>query len=65
MWRRLAFRDYLIGHSADAERYAALKRDLARIHRDDREAYTEAKEAFVAEIMRRADDEGYVSPILR
>jgi GrpB-like predicted nucleotidyltransferase (UPF0157 family) len=53
-WQRLAFRDYLIAHPGDARRYADLKRGLAAAHRTDREAYTEAKAAFVAEIMAKA-----------
>ena len=36
-----------------ARRYAALKRDLAGHYRDDREAYTEAKTAFVTEALQR------------
>ena len=51
----LLFRDYLRVHPADCERYAALKRELAREHRDDRHAYTEAKGPFIWEIMARAD----------
>jgi GrpB-like predicted nucleotidyltransferase (UPF0157 family) len=44
---RLAFRDHLRAHPDDAERYAALKRQLAAEHRHDREAYTAAKTEFV------------------
>jgi GrpB-like predicted nucleotidyltransferase (UPF0157 family) len=54
MWRRLAFRDYLQAHPEDARRYERLKRELARAHRADREAYTDAKATFVAEIMAKA-----------
>lgn len=43
----LAFRDRLRADPEIAARYAALKRELAGRHRDDREAYTEAKGAFV------------------
>lgn len=43
----LAFRDRLRANPEIAARYAALKRELAGRHRDDREAYTEAKGAFV------------------
>jgi GrpB-like predicted nucleotidyltransferase (UPF0157 family) len=53
-WQRLGFRDHLIAHPEDARRYADLKRSLAAAHRTDREAYTEAKEIFVAEIMAKA-----------
>jgi GrpB-like predicted nucleotidyltransferase (UPF0157 family) len=54
MWRRLAFRDHLRTHPGDAQRYERLKRDLATANRNDREAYTDAKAAFVAEIMAKA-----------
>jgi len=50
-WRRhLAFRDWLRTHPEDAARYGALKRELAATHEADREAYTEAKNAFVREV---------------
>jgi len=45
--RRLRFRDRLRADPALAGEYATLKRALAERHRDDREAYTEAKAAFV------------------
>jgi GrpB-like predicted nucleotidyltransferase (UPF0157 family) len=44
----LAFRDRLRGDPQLAAHYAALKRDLARRHPDDREAYTAAKGEFIA-----------------
>lgn len=49
--KRLAFRDALRADPALASRYAALKSDLASAHRTDREAYTEAKGAFVEAIL--------------
>ncbi|HEY3398144.1 MAG TPA: GrpB family protein [Armatimonadota bacterium] len=60
-WTRehLAFRDYLRAHPEAAARYAALKRELADAHRQDREAYTEAKADFISEILRRA---GSIAP---
>lgn len=51
MWDRLRFRDILREDPAAAARYAALKRELAVRHRQDREAYTEAKAAHVAEVL--------------
>ncbi|HZO92729.1 MAG TPA: GrpB family protein [Candidatus Baltobacteraceae bacterium] len=48
----LAFRDALRADRALAERYAALKRDLAERYRDDRDAYTEGKSAFVRSVLR-------------
>lgn len=53
--RHIAFREYLRDHPAEAARYAALKRDLARRYRDDREAYTAAKGAFVEQILDRME----------
>ena len=50
----LLFRDYLCKHPETAEEYAQLKHRLATEHRDDREAYTEAKADFVSEVVRRA-----------
>jgi GrpB-like predicted nucleotidyltransferase (UPF0157 family) len=51
---RLLFRDYLRAHPAEAARYERLKRRLAEDHRDDREAYTRAKGAFVRGCLDRA-----------
>jgi GrpB-like predicted nucleotidyltransferase (UPF0157 family) len=45
--RRLRFRDRLRADPALAAQYATLKRTLAERHREDREAYTEAKAAFI------------------
>jgi GrpB-like predicted nucleotidyltransferase (UPF0157 family) len=49
------FRDYLRTHPDDAMRYAELKYRLAEKFGDDREGYTEAKEPFIWEILRRAN----------
>lgn len=43
----LAFRDRLRADSQLAANYAALKHRLAERHRDDREAYTDGKDAFI------------------
>jgi GrpB-like predicted nucleotidyltransferase (UPF0157 family) len=51
----LLFRDYLRAQPEDRDRYAELKRRLARELRDDRHAYTEAKGPFIWEVMSRAD----------
>jgi len=53
--RHLLFRNYLRTHPADAHRYASLKRELVLKFQDDREAYTQAKSRFVADILRRGD----------
>lgn len=51
-WRiHLAFRDALRADPALAQRYAALKRQLAAQHAKDREAYTDAKAPFIAAVM--------------
>lgn len=60
-WDRLLFRDYLIEHPETAGEYEALKYDLARLHKNDRDAYTEGKGEFVARVMqkaRRQEEEG-------
>lgn len=54
MWQRLAFRDYLRAHREEAETYERLKKRLAAEHQTDREAYTDAKSAYVASVMRKA-----------
>ncbi len=50
--RRLAFRDALRRDPSLAVRYAELKRQLAAAHAHDRDAYTEAKSAFVEAALR-------------
>lgn len=45
--RRLAFRDCLVADARRAREYAELKREAARQHPRDREAYTRAKSSFV------------------
>ena len=53
-WRRhLDFRDRLRADPALRDRYATLKRRLAAEHADDREAYTEAKSAFITSAIGR------------
>jgi len=53
---RLRFRDCLRSTPAVANEYAALKYRVAELHRFDREAYTDAKGAFVARILRTLTD---------
>ena len=52
--RHLVFRDYLRAHPDAAHDYERLKRDLAAKHRNDREAYTDAKAAFIEGIIAAA-----------
>lgn len=52
----LLFRDYLRAHPDDAAAYAELKHRLAAQHRDQREAYVEAKRPFIWQVMDRATE---------
>jgi GrpB-like predicted nucleotidyltransferase (UPF0157 family) len=55
LWNeRIAFRDYLRAHPAVATEYGDLKRRLAGQYRFDREAYTDAKGAFVLRVLKLA-----------
>jgi GrpB-like predicted nucleotidyltransferase (UPF0157 family) len=54
IWEQLLFRDYLRIHPEEASRYGALKLELMERYRDDREAYTDAKSAYIQEIMSLA-----------
>jgi GrpB-like predicted nucleotidyltransferase (UPF0157 family) len=51
---RLAFRDALRSDPALRDAYVALKRELARMHPHDRDAYTDGKSSFVADAVARA-----------
>jgi GrpB-like predicted nucleotidyltransferase (UPF0157 family) len=52
--RHLAFRDYMIEHPQDAERYIQLKKELAEKFPMDIDSYIAGKEAFVDEMETRA-----------
>jgi GrpB-like predicted nucleotidyltransferase (UPF0157 family) len=54
VWQGLVFRDFLRAHADTANAYQQLKAQLANDMRKDRERYTNAKSAFVAEVIRRA-----------
>lgn len=54
---RVFFRDYLQNHPETAKEYERLKYRLADDHRNDREAYTDAKAEFIIEITERAKKE--------
>jgi GrpB-like predicted nucleotidyltransferase (UPF0157 family) len=56
--RVIAFRDHLRAHADAAAEYEALKRDLALVHRFDREAYTLAKRPFIDRITALAQVSG-------
>ncbi len=51
---RLRFRNVLRSDAKVAERYAELKRHLAKRYRNDREAYTEGKTDFVIAVLAGA-----------
>lgn len=52
----LMLRDALIADPALAAAYAALKHELAQQHRDDRDSYAEGKSAFIASVLRGANE---------
>ena len=55
--RHILFRDYLRRHPGVAKEYARLKHELSGRFREDRAAYTEAKTAFIREVVRRAGED--------
>jgi len=52
--RHLLFRDTLRAHPEVAAEYAALKQTLALRFHEDRQAYTEAKGAFINQVVQQA-----------
>lgn len=50
----LYFRDYLQEHKGLALEYEALKKELCKVYEHNRDAYTEAKTAFISEWTERA-----------
>jgi GrpB-like predicted nucleotidyltransferase (UPF0157 family) len=56
--RHLAFRDRLRAQPELRDAYLALKTDLARRFRNDREAYTDHKADFINEVVRSATGTG-------
>lgn len=53
-WDRLFFRDYLIEYPEIACQYGDLKEKLSKEHHHDREAYTQAKTAFIRKVTEEA-----------
>lgn len=56
-WDELYFRDYLRDHPSVAREYEALKQGLLIQFEHDRDAYTQAKSAFILECTARARQE--------
>jgi GrpB-like predicted nucleotidyltransferase (UPF0157 family) len=54
--RHVLFRDHLRAHPKAAEEYAHLKRRLSERFEEDRDAYTDAKTAFISGILRRTEE---------
>lgn len=55
----ILFRDYLCKHKDIAKEYAKLKKQLAQKHKDNREVYTEKKEKFIKQIIKKAKKQTY------
>jgi GrpB-like predicted nucleotidyltransferase (UPF0157 family) len=57
-WERqhLLFRDFLRAHPDEAAAYAAMKREMAEQHAEDRIAYNDAKAPWISAALLRAED---------
>jgi GrpB-like predicted nucleotidyltransferase (UPF0157 family) len=55
--KHILFRDRLIAHPEEAAEYGRLKDDLALRFKEDRQAYSDGKDDFIAMILDRAKDE--------
>jgi GrpB-like predicted nucleotidyltransferase (UPF0157 family) len=51
--RHLAFRDYLISHPEEAQRYSELKRKLAEKYPYNIDGYMDGKDSFIREIDKK------------
>ena len=52
--RHLAFRDYMVAHPQDAEKYSQLKQELAKKYPNDIESYMDGKNEFVKKMEQKA-----------
>ncbi|MEC4818892.1 MAG: GrpB family protein [Scytonema sp. PMC 1069.18] len=52
--QHLAFRDYMIVHREDAQKYSELKRELARKYPYDIDSYVDGKDEFIQQINEKA-----------
>jgi GrpB-like predicted nucleotidyltransferase (UPF0157 family) len=53
--RHLAFRDYMIAHPEDAQKYSELKRRLAREYPTNIDGYIDGKDGFIKEMDKKAE----------
>jgi GrpB-like predicted nucleotidyltransferase (UPF0157 family) len=52
--RHLAFRDYMLAHPEDAQKYSELKRELARKYPQNIDKYMDGKDGFIKEMDKKA-----------
>jgi GrpB-like predicted nucleotidyltransferase (UPF0157 family) len=52
--RHLAFRDYMIAHPKDAQKYSQLKRELATKYPQNIDEYMDGKDEFIKEMDQKA-----------
>jgi GrpB-like predicted nucleotidyltransferase (UPF0157 family) len=52
--RHLAFRDYMLAHPEDAQKYSELKRELARKYPQNIDRYMDGKDVFIKEMDNKA-----------
>ncbi len=52
--RHLAFRDYTISHPEVAQKYSALKRELAKRYSEDIQAYMNGNNGFIKDVEKKA-----------
>lgn len=55
--KHILFRDRLITHPEEAVEYGRLKEELALRYKEDRQAYSDGKDEFIATILDRARNE--------
>ncbi len=52
--RHLAFRDYMLAHPENAQKYSELKRELARKYPKNIDKYMDGKDGFIKEMDKKA-----------
>jgi GrpB-like predicted nucleotidyltransferase (UPF0157 family) len=52
--RHLAFRDYMLAHPEDAQKYSELKRELARKYPQNIDKYMDGKDGLIKEMDKKA-----------